>query len=48
MDDCRGTCIAHCYSNDDPESKKDQITAGYIGNEKHYFGCDSDIGTERI
>lgn len=33
MDDCRGTCIAHCYSNDDPESKRDQITAGYIGNE---------------
>ena len=28
--------------------KKDQITAGYIGNEKHYFGCDCDIGTERI
>ena len=48
MDDCRGTCIAHCYSNDDPESKKDQITAGYIGNEKHYFGCDCDIGTDRI
>ena len=48
MDDCRGTCIAHCYSNDDPESKRDQITAGYIGNEKHYFGCDCDIGTECI